>query len=57
MNILLFLLQSVRDPVHDFGFFKFDPSKVKFMPLCEIEMAPDGAKGEFVFKTFRSCKW
>jgi S1-C subfamily serine protease len=33
-----------RDPVHDFAFFKFDPSKVKFQSLGEIELYPDGAR-------------
>lgn len=34
-----------RDPVHDFGFFRFDPSRVKFLNLHEIPLAPEGAKG------------
>lgn len=34
-----------RDPVHDFGFFRFDPSRVKFLDLHEIPLAPEGAKG------------
>ncbi|RIA90832.1 trypsin-like cysteine/serine peptidase domain-containing protein [Glomus cerebriforme] len=33
-----------RDPVHDFGFFKFDPSKVKFMDLEQIPLCPEKAK-------------
>jgi pro-apoptotic serine protease NMA111 len=32
------------DPVHDFGFFKYDPSKVKFAQIEEIELYPAGAK-------------
>ena len=32
------------DPVHDFGFFKFDPNKVKFSEIEEIELYPQGAK-------------
>lgn len=32
-----------RDPVHDFGFFKFDPSHVKFMSVDEIQLNPQGA--------------
>ncbi|KAJ2747467.1 hypothetical protein GGI20_000456 [Coemansia sp. BCRC 34301] len=38
-------LQPVyRDPVHDFGFFRFDPSKVRFMQLDSIRLAPHKAK-------------
>ncbi|KAI8146771.1 trypsin-like cysteine/serine peptidase domain-containing protein [Fennellomyces sp. T-0311] len=33
-----------RDPVHDFGFMKFDPSKIKFMEIQEIELRPERAK-------------
>ena len=33
-----------RDPVHDFGFFRFDPSKVQFAQLDEIELRPEEAK-------------
>ncbi|CAO3591787.1 unnamed protein product [Absidia cylindrospora] len=33
-----------RDPVHDFGFMQFDPSKIKFMDLEEIELSPERAK-------------
>jgi pro-apoptotic serine protease NMA111 len=32
------------DPVHDFGFFKFDPAQLKFAELEEIELYPQGAK-------------
>jgi S1-C subfamily serine protease len=32
-----------RDPVHDFGFFRFDPKEVKFMELAEIPLAPEEA--------------
>jgi pro-apoptotic serine protease NMA111 len=34
------------DPLHDFGFFRFDPDAVKFMsrPLCQLELAPDEAR-------------
>ncbi|KAJ2712698.1 hypothetical protein H4R19_002620 [Coemansia spiralis] len=38
-------LQPVyRDPVHDFGFFRFDPSKLKFMTPEAIRLAPHKAK-------------
>ena len=33
-----------RDPVHDFGIYRYDPSKLKFAHPPEIPLAPDGAK-------------
>jgi S1-C subfamily serine protease len=33
-----------RDPVHDFGIYRYDPSKLKFMQPTEIPLAPEGAK-------------
>ncbi|CAG8601096.1 9341_t:CDS:2, partial [Racocetra fulgida] len=33
-----------RDPIHDFGFLKFDPKKVKFMELVQIPLSPEKAK-------------
>jgi hypothetical protein len=32
------------DPVHDFGFFKFNPSKIEFMDLVQIPLCPEKAK-------------
>ena len=32
-----------RDPVHDFGFYRFDPADVKFMEVAELELAPTTA--------------
>lgn len=32
-----------RDPVHDFGFFRFDPKAVQFMQYEEIPLAPEAA--------------
>lgn len=32
------------DPVHDFGFFKYDPTEIKFAEIEEIELYPQGAK-------------
>lgn len=32
------------DPIHDFGFFRFDPSEVKYQELVEIPLAPERAK-------------
>eukprot|EP00842_Homolaphlyctis_polyrhiza_P002290 jgi/Hompol1/3061/HPOL_000028-RA len=29
-----------RDPIHDFGFLRFDPSKIRYLDLKEIELAP-----------------
>ncbi|KAJ1962457.1 hypothetical protein GGI12_002634 [Dipsacomyces acuminosporus] len=38
-------LQPVyRDPIHDFGFFRFDPKKLKFMQPESISLAPHKAK-------------
>lgn len=33
-----------RDPVHDFGFFQFDPNDVEFMEIRELELAPERAR-------------
>ncbi len=33
-----------RDPVHDFGFYRFDPTAVKHMPVQELHLDPDGAR-------------
>ncbi|KAJ4007590.1 hypothetical protein NW752_010255 [Fusarium irregulare] len=33
-----------RDPIHDFGFLKFDPKKVKYMQLTAMQLRPDLAK-------------
>ncbi len=35
---------AYRDPVHDFGFYRFDPADVKFMQVPRLELAPDRAK-------------
>ncbi|KAI3863698.1 hypothetical protein MKW98_031290 [Papaver atlanticum] len=32
-----------RDPVHDFGFFRYDPGAVKFLSYEEIPLAPEVA--------------
>ncbi|KAJ4788602.1 Pro-apoptotic serine protease NMA111 [Rhynchospora pubera] len=32
-----------RDPVHDFGFFRYDPEAVKFLKYEEIPLAPEAA--------------
>ncbi|MDH3647935.1 MAG: PDZ domain-containing protein [Gammaproteobacteria bacterium] len=37
-------LQPVyRDPVHDFGFYRFDPAALSFMQPAELELRPSGA--------------
>lgn len=33
-----------RDPVHDFGILRFDPSKIKYMQVSELVLRPDLAK-------------
>ncbi|KAJ1557554.1 hypothetical protein HK405_015739 [Cladochytrium tenue] len=33
-----------RDPIHDFGVLKFDPSKIKFQPVTAVPLAPHLAK-------------
>ncbi|KAL4816659.1 trypsin-like cysteine/serine peptidase domain-containing protein [Aspergillus spinulosporus] len=33
-----------RDPVHDFGFLKFDPKAIRHMKLRELKLQPDGAR-------------
>ncbi|KAI8326235.1 trypsin-like serine protease [Martensiomyces pterosporus] len=33
-----------RDPIHDFGFLRFDPSQVKYMKLREIKLMPESAR-------------
>ncbi|KAL4517828.1 hypothetical protein Ndes2526A_g02205 [Nannochloris sp. 'desiccata'] len=31
------------DPIHDFGFFRFDPNSLKFMTAEEVPLAPEAA--------------
>jgi pro-apoptotic serine protease NMA111 len=33
-----------RDPVHDFGFFAFDPAAVEYQDVVELALAPDAAR-------------
>jgi S1-C subfamily serine protease len=33
-----------RDPVHDFGFFQYDPCQIRFLDIPGIELYPKGAK-------------
>ncbi len=32
-----------RDPVHDFGFFRYDPAKLRYIKPKELELVPEGA--------------
>jgi S1-C subfamily serine protease len=34
-----------RDPVHDFGILRFDPTAIKYMPVTALDLRPDLAKG------------
>lgn len=33
-----------RDPVHDFGFYQFDPKALRHMPLTELRLEPSHAR-------------
>lgn len=33
-----------RDPVHDFGFYRYDPSKLRFIKPTELRLYPQGAQ-------------
>ena len=33
-----------RDPVHDFGFFRYDPTKLHYIKPAELPLAPDAAQ-------------
>lgn len=33
-----------RDPVHDFGFYRYDPSKLRFIKPTELKLYPEGAQ-------------
>lgn len=33
-----------RDPVHDFGFYHYDPSKLRFIQPAELPLFPEGAQ-------------
>ncbi|HLF09770.1 MAG TPA: trypsin-like peptidase domain-containing protein, partial [Gammaproteobacteria bacterium] len=38
------LIPVYRDPVHDFGFFRYDPSELKFMQPTELALVPEAAQ-------------
>ena len=33
-----------RDPVHDFGFLRFDPKKIEYMKMTALQLRPDKAQ-------------
>jgi S1-C subfamily serine protease len=33
-----------RDPVHDFGFYRYDPAKLRFIKPAELQLHPQGAQ-------------
>lgn len=33
-----------RDPVHDFGFYRYDPSKLRYVRPAALPLAPEGAR-------------
>ncbi len=33
-----------RDPVHDFGFYRYDPSKLRYVRPVALPLAPEGAR-------------
>lgn len=33
-----------RDPVHDFGFYRYDPTKLRFIKPAELKLHPEGAQ-------------
>ena len=38
------LIPVYRDPVHDFGFFRYDPSQLKFITPTELTLVPEAAQ-------------
>ena len=32
-----------RDPVHDFGFYRYDPAELRYIEPAELPLSPDGA--------------
>ncbi|MGQ0384850.1 MAG: trypsin-like peptidase domain-containing protein [Gammaproteobacteria bacterium] len=38
------LMPVYRDPVHDFGFYRYDPSKLRFIQPVELPLHPPGAQ-------------
>ncbi len=40
----IFIEPIYRDPVHDFGLYRFDPAAVRFMDVRELALAPEAAR-------------
>ena len=38
------LVPVYRDPVHDFGFFRYDPKALRFIQPTELKLVPEGAQ-------------
>jgi S1-C subfamily serine protease len=38
------LIPLYRDPVHDFGFFKYDPAELKYIQPAELALVPEAAQ-------------
>ncbi len=38
------LVPVYRDPVHDFGFFRYDPAVLRFIEPAELPLAPEAAR-------------
>ena len=38
------LIPVYRDPIHDFGFFRYDPKKLQFMKPTELKLVPEAAQ-------------
>ncbi len=38
------LIPVYRDPIHDFGFFRYDPKQLKFIKPAELPLVPEGAQ-------------
>lgn len=38
------LVPVYRDPVHDFGFYRYDPSALRYIRPAELQLAPEGAQ-------------
>jgi pro-apoptotic serine protease NMA111 len=42
-NEEVWLTPVYRDPVHDFGFFRYDPAELHYITPAELPLVPDGA--------------
>ncbi len=38
------LIPIYRDPVHDFGFFRYDPARLRYIEPAELPLYPEGAQ-------------